>query len=437
MPTFKVSNRTALKPVMTTNASARRSLLSLICSMVLLSFVSFDAAAQETTSANEKPPQAGLRLLEVLERGPAQTAGLKPMDIIVKYGDFPVLDAASYFAARDAVEKSRTPAVLVYWRRGERLETEVSGRLGIKFDEYNPANYQLDALMQRLNLLIEVADYPTDIRVANGAPQSREQLTQQIEAAIKQASAAGLLTSAQALVARINSFPDDAASAESEKQSELLKELISSQPRSFTDYLGYEVFFRHKRYRPAVTCFKRTLEANRMDANSRLNLGIAYTHLEMFAEAEAAADYALKESPGLTEHGYLVAFQVKATAALGQRDFAKAMNYAEQAFKLNPSSAYLMSVWQLAAAQNGDLEKFYEIAAATQKALPAETAAFKARFEALEAYALAKNNQIEKARALVAKWIRTETSDGNARYWTQYPSGADVARTWKELQTQN
>jgi tetratricopeptide (TPR) repeat protein len=422
---------------MTNKASARRSLLPFIFSVVLLSCAAFEARAQETTTANEKPPQTGLRLLEVLDRGPAQTAGLRPMDIIVRYGDFPVVDAASYFAARDTIEKSRTPAVIVYWRGGAFLEAQASGHLGIKFDEYNPANFQLDALMQRLNLLIEVADYPTDIRVAKGAPQSREQLTQQIEAAIKQAFAAGSLTPAQALVARINSYPDDAGSMEIEKQSELLKELFSSQPRSFTDYLGYEVFFRHKRYRPAVACFKRTLEANRMDANSRLNMGLAYSHLEMFVEADAAADYALKESPGLTEHGYLVAFEVKTEAALGQRDFAKAMNYAEQAFKLNPSSTYLMSVWQLAAAQNGDLEKFYEVAAATQKALPAEMAGFRSRFDALEAYVLAKNNQIEKARALVAKWIRTETSDANARYWKQYPSGADVAKTWKELQTQN
>lgn len=421
---------------MNIKASARRRLLLLLFSTVLLSCAAFKSPAQET-NANEKPPPAGLRLLEVLDHGPAQTAGLRPMDVIVKYGDFPILDAASYFAARDTIEKSRMPALLIYWRRGERLQTEVSGRLGIKFDEYNPANYQLEALMQRLNLLVEVAEYPTDLRVAKGAPQSREQLTQEIEAAIKQASAAGLITTVQALVASINSYPDAATSAETERQSELLKELLSSQPRSFTDYLGYEVFFRHKRYRPAVACFKRTLEANRMDANARLNLGIAYTHLEMFADADAAADYALKESPGLTEHGYLVAFQVKATAALGQRDFAKALNYGEQAFKLNPSSTYLMSVWLLAAAQNGDPEKFYQVGAATQKALPAETAGFSSRFDALEAYLLAKNGETERARALVTKWIRTETSDANARYWKQYPSGDDVARTWKQLQGQN
>jgi tetratricopeptide (TPR) repeat protein len=416
-----------------TSQAMRRALFLGFNLLVLGSFVP-NVRAQETTTANEKPPQIGLRVLEVLERSPAQAAGVRPMDVIVKYGDSAIVDAASYFVARDAIEKTRAPANLVYWRRGERLETVVSGRLGIKFDEYNPANYQLEGLMQRLNLLIEVPDYLTDILVARGAPESREQLVQQVEAAIKKASAEGLLTAAQALVARISSFPDDNTPAEIEKQSELLKELISTQPKSFTDYLGYEVFFRHKRYRPAVACFKRSLEVNRLDANVRLNLGIAYSRLEMFAEAEAAADYVLKEAPGLTQHGYLVAFQVKATAALGEREFGKAFNYAEQAFKLNPSSTYLMSVWQLAAAQNGDLEKFYEVIAATEKAMAKESAIYRPRIDAVEAYILVKNNQIEKARTILN---RSVTSGANARYWKQFPSGADVVKTWKELQTQN
>jgi tetratricopeptide (TPR) repeat protein len=417
-----------------TSQAMRRSLF--LAFIVLGSIVS-NVRAQETNTANEKPPQIGLRVLEVLERSPAQAAGLRPMDVIVRYGDAAIVDAASYFVARDAIEKTRAPATLVYWRRGERLETVVSGRLGIKFDEYNPANYQLDSLMQRLNLLIEVPDYPTDILVARGAPESRQQLVQQLEAAIKKASGEGLLTAAQTLVARISSFPDDNTPAEIEKQSELLKELTSTHPKSFTDYLGYEVFFRHKRYRPAVACFKRSLEMNRLDANVRLNLGIAYSHLEMFAEAEAAADYALKDAPGLTQHGYLVAFQVKAAAALGLREFGKAFNYAEQAFKLNPSSTYLMSIWQLAAAQNGDLDRFYEVTAATEKALAKEYAVYRPRIDAVEAYILVKNNQIDKARTIVNKWARIETSAANARYWKQFPSGDDVVKTWKELQTQN
>lgn len=73
------------------------------------------ATARDTTS--ERPPQVGLRVLEVNQGSPADKAGLKPMDTIVKYGDFAIVDSASYFAARDVYEKSPDSKVaLVYWR---------------------------------------------------------------------------------------------------------------------------------------------------------------------------------------------------------------------------------------------------------------------------------------------------------------------------------
>src|SRR6185436_2773273 len=120
------------------------------------------------------------------------------------------------------------------------------------------------------------------------------------------------------------------------------------------------------------------------DANSRLNLGIAYSHLDMFAESEVAADYALKGD--LNEHGYVVAFQVKAVAALGLREFPKANKYAEQSFNLSGSTSYLMLLWELAAAQSGDLEKFYEATAAAEKKLPKESADLRYLSDVLEAY---------------------------------------------------
>ena len=402
-------------------------------------FLSINVAAQQERSnstVDAEPPKVGLRVLEVLAGSPAAAAGLQSMDIITQYGDSQVVDAASYFAARDAYQRSRGAGVeIVYWRGRQRMRSIIRpGRMGIQFNEYNSVSYQLDSLMQKLNILIEAPDYVSEVQVAKGTLPSREKLAEQIEAAIKKAAADGGLTPTQVLVAKINAIPDDATPPEQERQSELLTELVSTQPLSFTEYLGYEVFFKHKRYRAATACFKRSLEANSGDAGVRLNLGIAYSHLQMFAEADAAADYVLKHDTGLTEHGYLVVFQVKATAALGQRDFAKALDYADQAFRLNPTSGYLMALWELSAAQVGDLQKFYDITAASEKAMPSQYAVLRSRIDAVEAYVLLKNNQTEKARALVSKWGGTPDPDANAKYWRQYPTGDDIVKTWKYLQ---
>jgi len=152
-----------------------------------------------------------------------------------------------------------------------------------------------------------------------------------------------------------------------------------------------------------------------------------------FAEAENAADYALKES-GLSQHGYVVAFQVKAMAALGLREFPKAINYAEQGFSTGPGSPYLMLLWQLAAAQTGDLDKFYEAIAAIEKRLPKEFAESRPLTDVVEAYVLSKNGQAEKAQALARKWAG---NPANGNYWRRYPTGEEVVKVWKQLQGQN
>jgi tetratricopeptide (TPR) repeat protein len=238
-------------------------------------------------------------------------------------------------------------------------------------------------------------------------------------------------------VARINAIPDDSSPADIEKQSELLKELISTQRFGFVDYLSYEVFFKHKRYRAAVPCFKKTLEGRPTDANVRLNLGIAYWHLQKYAEADAAADYALQQTGGLTQHGYVVAYQVKASAALGNREFARAFDYADQAARLDPSSTYIMCLSAFAGAASGDLTKFNEIMRAFEKSLPTEYARLRPRLDAVEAFILMKNGQVEKARMLASKSIGTVDPDANAKYWLQFPTGEDVMTAWKQLLARN
>jgi tetratricopeptide (TPR) repeat protein len=289
--------------------------------------------------------------------------------------------------------------------------------------------------MQRLNTMIELPDYYVESQVAAGTMQPREKVVAEILAAIDKAETNASLTPAQILVAKINAILDDSPAPEIEKLSDLLKELVTNQPPGYTNYPGYNVFFKHRRYRAAVACFKRSLEAEPEDVSVRLNLGIAYWHLQRFDEADASADQGLKDS-GLSEYGNGVAYQIKANAALGHRNFPKALDFAEKAFQANPRSDYLMSLWQLAAAQNGNLQKFYEVVRATEKALRKEYENLRCRTDALEAYILARNGQREKARALVTKWVGDEKLVSNARYWRQYPSGEDVVRVWKELQNQ-
>lgn len=86
--------------------------LPLISVLLSLGFAFADkpTAAQnlQPTSrvASERFPGKGLRIIEVYPGSAAERAGLKPMDLIFRYGEFEIVDDASYFAARDAYEKS-------------------------------------------------------------------------------------------------------------------------------------------------------------------------------------------------------------------------------------------------------------------------------------------------------------------------------------------
>jgi tetratricopeptide (TPR) repeat protein len=418
---------------------SRRRFGSITLGLLALTLVlsSVEVWAQEVNpktrdATSEKAPRVGLRVLEVAEGSPAQKAGLQPRDVIVKYGDFAVVDAASYFDARDVAEKSRNAKVaLVYWRERERIESVITGpRLGIRFNEYNPITDELGVFITEFTSTFGASEN-------KGKMRSAERIQADARALIEQAAMDGTLTPAQVLTAKISMIADHAPADENEKQTDMLKELISNHPGTFANYLGSEVFFRQKRYRPAVECFKRSLSSTPSDANTRLNLGLSYIDLGMFSEADDAASYVFNDRIMLTDYGFGIAFQIRAAAALGQRDFVKAVDYAEKAFQYQPTRVYLISLWQLAAAQTGDLEKFYHVVETTDKTAPRDYPNPRARTDVIEAYALAKANQIDKARQIVKRWIGRTDLDLNADFWKQYPSGDDVAKSWKTLQGQN
>src|SRR4030095_8747583 len=124
------------------------------------------------------------------------------------------------------------------------------------FNDYNVVAYKLDSLMHELNVLQELPEGFRQLPTMKGATRPRERTLADARSLLDSAASEGTLTPAQILVARIYLIADNDSASEIERQSEMLKELISTQPKSFTDYLGYDVFFEHKIYRPAVECFK-------------------------------------------------------------------------------------------------------------------------------------------------------------------------------------
>jgi len=124
---------------------------------------------------------------------------------------------------------------------------------------------------------------------------------------------------------------------------------------------------------------------------------------------------------------------VKAIAALGQGDYSKSIIFAEKSFELNRET-FDISLVQLAAAERGDLQKLEEASNRFEQVLPEKYEKRRFEVDAVEAYALVKNNQRERARKLVLKWKDVESMEDRLNsYWGVYAGGSNVAKNWKEL----
>src|SRR2546430_17471835 len=122
--------------------------------LVLVMLGAIEAFAEQSQSiadvtARDEPPKVGLRVLKVYDGSPAHDVGLKSMDMIVKYGDFAIVDSASYFVAREAMEKFPNSKVeVVYWRGGGRVsEKGSSGGPGIDLHDNSTLASNTDSLM--------------------------------------------------------------------------------------------------------------------------------------------------------------------------------------------------------------------------------------------------------------------------------------------------
>jgi tetratricopeptide (TPR) repeat protein len=390
--------------------------------------------SQEPANIQARFSGKGMRITAVHPDSLAEHAGLKPMDVIFRYGDFEVVDEASYFAAREAYQNIRNSRIpLAVWRDGKPVSIRVEpGRLGIESNEYSPVAYQFLSLMMQLDAQREVADISTRPEFKDGYTPP-EKILAQAKQIIDQAEHESTLTPVQILVARIYMIFDEASPEDLKRQSEMLAQLIATQPASYVGTLGQARFFDKNHHRPAVECFKRYLEVNPNDVSIRLNMGIAYEQLGMFAEAEAAAGYIFDHELGLSDHGLSIAYNLKAMGVLSRGDYSKAIDYAEKAFELDQCHCNI-SLVMLAAAETGDLQKLGQAQRRFQQVLPEEFEQKQFQVAAAEALALARSNQRGRARELTQKWKDKDRVGGRLKaYWKIYPNGSDVWTNWNDL----
>ena len=397
-------------------------------------FLRARASHRGLQESKEHYPGRGLRITGVHPDSPAERAGLKMMDTIFRYGDFAIVDDASFFTARDHYDNGLAREIpLVIWRAGRAQKIVVPpGKLGIESIEDSPVAQKFSSLMNHLVAQQQILGFESK-REFKDSYIPPEKIVAEAKAIIDQAEREATLTPNQILVARIYMIPDDASPEDLKRQSELLAQLISTQPASYVAWLGNDRFFENEHFRPAVECLKRHLEVHPDDVSIRLNLGVAYIQIGMFNEAEAAADYVLDNELPLAEHGYVVAYGVKAMVALSRGDYAKTISLSEKNFELEQNQSDIKRV-MLAAAQTGDVQKVSEASRKHKEVLPAEFEKAKLQLTAVEALALVKANQRDRARELTRAWKDTDYIESRLKAsWKRYPGGSDVWNNWNEL----
>jgi hypothetical protein len=416
------------------NSSFFKMLLILLLICGCTSLIAQTSQGQDSQEAKERFPGRGLQIVKVFEDSPAEQAGLKTMDIIFRYGDFEILDDASFFAARDTYEHSgKSEIPILIWRGGKAVRAAIRpGRVGIESNEYSPVASKFDSIMMRLDVQREIPEFMRAVEFKD-TYEPPDQIVNEAKRLIDQAEREGTLTPNQILVARIYVITDDAPPEDLKQQSAMLAQLISTQPVSYMHVLGNDHFFLKKHNRAAVECLKRYLEAHPDDATIRLNMGVAYYRLRMFAEAEAAADYVLEHQLKLSNDDLALAYNVKAMGVLGRGDYAGSISFAEKAFDAALCHCNI-SLVMLAAAETGDLQKLAEASNKFQEELPEEFGKKGLQLAAVEALALVKANQRDRARELVQKWKETDRVEGRLKaYWKIYACGSDVWNNWNEL----
>jgi tetratricopeptide (TPR) repeat protein len=415
--------------------------LLLICLVAFLGVSGCSSLLAKTSqlavrSTSTTRPLRGLKVTDVFPDSPAEEAGIKTSDVIVQYGEYQIVDDATFFAARNHYDKPLSQRVeLVVWRPPQhRMSAMVrTGKLGVMTTDYDKVSEEFFSLMTRINTMREIPEYMLDREFKGQFNEGPSAVLAKAKALIDQAERDGSLTPTQILVDRIFMILDEAPEEDQKRQAELLKQLFASQPANFIHMLGNDKFYDGKRYRPAVACMNRYLATTPDDVSIRLNTAYAYNQLEMYEQADAAANYVFDHNLGVSEYGAFVGFQAKATAALGRKDYRKSIQLAWKAFDANNDLRPLFTS-QLAAAQMGDIGAFEQAVQKLQEYQPNKYLEMKLEIDAADAYAMAKNNQRESARKLVRAWKDLDRAEGKViSFWRGFPDGMDVARNFAEL----
>jgi len=383
------------------------------------------------------PPERGLKVMQVFDNSPARMAGIESGDIIMQYGQYLIVDDASFFLARTHYEDSaqRTVEVVIYRRSRQMLLTVPTGWLGVMTADSDKVSESFWALMNNVKAKWEIPEYMYDREFKgqfNGGPAK---FLAQAKVLVDQAERDRTLTPVQIMIARIYMILDDAPEEDLRRQAELLKELFSTQPVSFIHMLGNDKFYADHRYLPAIACLNHYLKFSPDDVSIRLNVGFAYNELGMYDEADRATDYVFEHELGISDYGRYVAYINKAKAALGRKEYSRSIQLGQKAFEFNPNGGtYPLMLIQLAAAQTGDMGRLKATAQRFQQAFPSKYLEWRLQIDAAEAYGLVKNNQLDAARKLVEKWKDSDRPEGRVRAsWRLYPDGMDIARNFSDL----
>ena len=419
--------------------------LTLIAAICVVAFLFCSCSAMfarptrlsRSQTSNRNPPDKGLRVTRVYADSPAQGAGIQNMDVITRYGEFKIVDDASFFAAKNHYEAAKVPTVEIeVWRGIFSMTAKVRpGWLGVDSTDNDKVSQEFMKQITRLNTLHELPEYMMDREFKGQFEEGPAKILENAKAIVDKAETEGTLTPEQIQLYRIYLVLDDAPIVDQQRQAVLLQELIATQPFNYIHMLGSDKFFELKRYRPAVACFKEYLKRESNDVSIRLNLGFAYNQLGMYHEAQQAADYVFEHRLGLSKHGQNVAYIVKAKSALGLKDYATTIRFAERAFEIE-HSFYPIALIHLAAAQTGDLRTLEETKKRFEVEDSEDYAKMKLQVDAVKAYALAKANQGDDARKLVRSWKDLDRNTGKViDYWRVVPGGDAVTQNWQEMQT--
>lgn len=383
----------------------------------------------------ETKPELGLRITRIYPDSPAEEAGLLPMDLITEYGGYPIIDQASFFAAGNQLAESRTPDVtVVVWRGLRRMKARARpGWLGVDTVENDKVSEEFDSLMNRINTMRQIPEYMLDREFKGQFIEGPTKILEKAKALVDGAERDGTQTRGQLLVKRIYMILDEASIEDQERQAELLKELIASQPVNYIHRLGSDKFFVDKRYRPAIACFNHYLDSKPDDLSIRLNLAVAYNEVGLYDEADRTANYLLEHTVSRSEPRQFDAYSVKATAALGRKDYRRSISLAGKAFAVE-QKIHPLIIMQLAAAQSGDLATIEETTRKIEDDLPPKIAEMKLEIDAVKAYAMVNAKQTNAARKLVRQWRDLDRSERQIiTYWRNFPGGMDVANNWIRL----